>query len=798
MGTQLVTSNYWTLCNDCNNCNPYNNCFSVTVLYNNIVPSRPQRQAAGTFSKMVRPFFGVWLNYKSRHAPIKNGRTLKQECSMALIGKIRKNPLIVLLFIGGGIALFIFSEMTNGAAGGAVGPLDKAMARIGEREIDRNDFERTLSGAFSGGDAYQNRDQLFNFFVNESLVNNEADALGVTISEEEETQMLFGATPSSAVMQLMQNRQTGQVDRAMLSRIQGFVEAGTLKEAAQDPVNQLNQNLPAIWDYTTRQAKANRLQEKMNAMVSKAMYAPKWQAQKFADQQLQNRRVAVVKVPFDKLDDGAVTVSDADLQDFITENESVFTNPEESRTLSYITFNVLPTAGDSAHIRGIMNDISADWQTETSAEGDSLFAIANRGTYSPNYFAASTVSDVISDVVMNEMEIGSIYGPYVEGTDMKLVKLLDRKVMADSVSMRMITRSAFGADQVAKATTLIDSLKTVLQRSSSKWSSIADEFSQDFGSKANGGKITGVKPGQRQRPIDQILFHTGKVGSLYTVTTPSGVSLIEVTKRSSSTSTRAKLAFVTENIVPQSETEDEVLAKAQSFLNGKNTLAEVRSAAEAAGMEVSTSNPLAQSNYALANLGSGQEVRDIMCFAFGADKGEVSGIVYTFTDPQLFYENNYVVVGVEAIVPKGVTPVSAIKEVLTPTVLNRKKGEQIATSLGNMDLASIAAKYDVEVDTVSSNLTLGSLPGIGREPKVLAAAAAVATGSVSAPIVGNDGVYVLVPLTDASDATSGNLPGARQQINLTARQQVIGSLLPALRSASNIEDSRSDIDCQGR
>ena len=711
---------------------------------------------------------------------------------MALIGKIRNNPWIVLLFIGGGIALFIFSEMTNGAGGGPIGPLDQAMARIGAREVDRNDFERTLSGAFRGGDNFQNRDNLFNFYVSEGLIQNEADALGLDISEEEETELLFGTTPSPSVQNLMRDPQTGQINRQMLSRIQGYVNAGTLEEEARDPENQLNPQLPALWDYTARQAKANRLQEKMVAMAAKGMYAPQWQAQEFANNQLQSRSVAIVKIPFDEVDDASVTVEDADLQAFIDENTSIFRSPEESRTLSYVAFNVIPTAEDSAAIRGILNDIKSDWTAETTAAGDSLFAVANRGTYSPNYVLPSAIAEDIVDVVMEDLNVGEVYGPYVEGNAMKLVKLVDRKVIADSATVRQIVRRG----DVSEARALVDSLKTVLERSPAKWSALAEEFSQDPFSSGEGGRLTGVKPGTQPRPVDNIIFRTGNVGQLYVVESPGTVTLVQVQNRSRSTSARAKLAYITEPIVPRSETEDEVLATAQSFLNGKNTLADVKAAAESAGMDVVTTGPLNQNTYALQNLGSGQEVRDIMCFAYGADKGDVSGIVYTFTDPQLFYENNYVIVGVEDVVPEGIAPVGAVRENLTPTVRNRKKGEVIGQAIAGKDLPAIAAQYGVEVDTVSSNLTLSSLPGIGREPKVVAAAAAVATGSQSAPIVGNEGVYVLVPINDAGNVNSDNIPGARQQLNLAARQQVINGLLAGLRSTAEVEDGRSVLECQ--
>ncbi|MEM6772342.1 MAG: peptidylprolyl isomerase, partial [Bacteroidota bacterium] len=419
------------------------------------------------------------------------------------------------------------------------------------------------------------------------------------------------------------------------------------------------------------------------------------------------------------------------------------------------------------------------------ADGATLDPVATRGTYSSTYQTEAACSERSADAVMNQMEVGTIMGPYVEGNAYKLAKLIDRKVMADSATVRLIERRAVTADQVTEANNLIDSLQTVLERSPGKWADLAEEFSQNPFSNSEGGRLTGVKPGEQVRGVDNIIFRTGDVGKVYKVTTPGSIFLVQVSNRSRSTSTRAKVAYITEPIVPSSETEDAVLAEAQSFLAGKENIGSLKAAAEAAGMEVKTTAPLLQSNYILDDLGSGQQVRDMMCFAYGADKGDVSGIAYTFTDPQLFYENYYVLVGVEDVVPAGLTPVAAIREVLTPTVRNQKKGDVVSSAVAGKDLVAIAAQYDVEIDTVSSNPTLASLPSIGREPKVVAAAASLATGSQSGAIVGNDGVFFLVPLNDASGATSGNLPGARLQLNLAARQQVIGSLLPALRTTAD-------------
>ncbi|TXF85230.1 hypothetical protein FUA23_20730 [Neolewinella aurantiaca] len=712
---------------------------------------------------------------------------------MALIGKIRQNTLIVLLFIGGGIALFILSEMTSGA-GGALGPVMNRMGAVGEREIDRNDFERTASAAFSGGDAFQNRDQLWNFYVNEAVVKNEAEDLGLSVSEEEMTELQYGANPSPVIRRNMTDPNTGQLNTTLLSQIRQDIENNSIDAAIQE--GRLNPNFKAIWSYQRREIEASRLQEKMTALMTKAMYAPNWQAQDYANEQFGNRKVAIVKVPFEEVDDTDIEVSDADVQAFIDENRSIFDNPEETRQLTYVTFPVTPTTADTNAIRTLLNQTAADWAKETTEAGDSLFALSNNGTYQSVYQTADRLSPVVADAVMNQIEVGTVFGPYTEGSAMKLLKVIDRVSMPDSAKTRHILRNASTPAQFEEADRVIDSLMNVLQRNRGKFADLAEEFSQDPGSASNGGVYEKVTPGQFVKPFDNVLFRTGTVGNLYKVRTQFGVHLVDIMSRSRSRQLRAKVAYVVEPLIPSSETEDVVMAKAQSFLNGKSTLAEMKAAAESMGLEVKTSAPLPVSNYTLADLGSGQDVKDMMCWAFSADKGDVSPVVYSFTDQQLFYQNNHVVIALADVLPEGLPSAASVKDALQDQVSNRVKGQKLAGMLAGSDIEKIAAQYEVTVDSISSNPTLQSLPRIGQEPKVIAAAAIVATGNTSEPIVGRNGVYFVKPLSDASAGTSGNLPAARSQINTTVRAQNGNVLLPALRAGTDVADERAAADCQ--
>lgn len=713
---------------------------------------------------------------------------------MALIGKIRNNPLVVLLFIGGGIALFVLSDIMNSGNSGPIGPVEAMMARVGEIEIERNDFERTLSVTNSSADAYENRSNLWNYYLTEGLIRNETDRIGLEVSDAELNELTYGPRYSPVIRQSYGNPQTGQLNTQLLDNVRTRIEGKTIREGID--AGELPPNFVDIWRYQNRQVSTQRLQEKLSALVSKAMYAPSWMAQDYADAMTGSRRVAVVRVPFDELDNDAVDVTDADLESYIDEQESLFDNLEETRRLTYVTFGVDATPEDSAAVRKVVSDLATEWRN-TPASGDSLFALTASGNFTGTYVPADQLPASLTTTVMEDMAVGEVYGPFVEGSLMALVKLIDRQEYPTTVSLRRIKRNATIPAQFTEANRIIDSLLTVLTADEGKFTELAAEFNRDPRSLATGGVLEDVTPGQLEPAAERIAFLTGQTGKWIKVRTRDGVQLMEITDRSSETETRVKVAYVSEPMVPSKDSEDVIRARAEEFLTGKRSLAELKEAAEAEGLTVETTAPLGIGTFQLPGIGGGQDVRDLICWAFTADEGDVSGFVYTFTDPDFFFENRYLVAGLESIVPRGVAPVAAVRETILPEVRNRKKGEQLAERMAGMDLGAVATSFDAVIDTLNGvTFTQQSLAqGIGAEPKVIAAASAVATGQISQPIIGQRGVYLVKPLTDAPAGSSGSIPTARQSINSGSRNRVAQQLITGLRREVDVEDQRLSTEC---
>ncbi|MGB3801601.1 MAG: SurA N-terminal domain-containing protein [Lewinella sp.] len=713
---------------------------------------------------------------------------------MALIGKIRSNPLIVLLFIGGGIALFVLSDILNSGSSGPIGPVEAMMARVGEIEIERNDFERTLAVTNSSADAYENRSNLWSYYLTEGLVRNETERLGLQVSDAELEELTYGPRYSPIIRQSYGDPQTGQVNAQLLQGVRTRIQENSIDDGIQ--AGELPPNFVDIWRYQNRRVSSQRLQEKLTALVSKAMYAPEWMAQDYADAMTASRRVAIVRVPFDELDNDAVEVSDNDLQTYMDERRSTFDNLEETRQLSYLSFSVDATPEDSTAVRSTLNELATEWRN-TSPRGDSLFALTANGSYTGAYVNQDQLPVSVAGTIMEDMQTGEVYGPFVEGSLMALVKLIDRREYPESVSVRTIKRNATIPTQFTAANRLVDSLLTVLREDDGNFTELADEFNRDTRTLASSGVQEDVAPGQLAPAVEKVAFVTGEIGQWYKVRTQDGVQLVQVTGRSAETETRAKVSYVSEPMVPSKDSEDAIRQRAEEFLTGKGSLQELKEAAEAEGLTVETTQPLDIGAFQLPGIGGGQDVRDLICWAFTADEGELSGFVYTFTDPNFFYENRYLVAGVENVIPEGVAPLAAVRESILPDVRNQLKGRQLAASMSGLDLNAVANQYDVTVDTLNGiTFTQQSLAqGIGTEPKVIAAASSVATGQVSQPIVGQQGVYLVQPLSDAPAGSSGSIPSARQAINTSSRSRVPQQLITGLRTEVDVEDQRISTEC---
>ncbi len=710
---------------------------------------------------------------------------------MAIIGTIRKNSWILVVGIGGALAAFIIMTMIqNGNKNRSNNQMN--MGEVNGKKISRKEFERTYNVLYgnSQGDANGRRAYLWNYFVEEGIIFDQADKMGLGVSKDEMANLEFGPTPSRIIVQRFPSKNNPQaVDRTQLNNFKSIIEEHRIQEAIQN--REISPNFVPFWKHQRREITKDRLQTKMDNLVSKAMYVPTWMANMGFNEQNEFIDFTVTKVPFDEIDPSEISLTDADYQKYVDDHAATYYQEEETRVVDYVTFDIIPSSADSLKSKSVVEKLIPEFK---STESDSSFVLRYDGVIDEVYYKKSELSPVIADTLMT-LPVGTVYGPYMEDGMYKIVKILDKKIIPDSVRARHILRQASTFQEYAQAKSTIDSLKNLIETGAATFDSLAVKFGTDA-TASKGGDLGYTAQGRMVKPFNDLIFYKAKKGELNTVATQFGLHLVEVTGQKFVTNTEGlKVAYISEPIVPSKETEDAVFDKASQFVAKNRNIENFRTAANEMGLKISTSNPLKANDYQIDGLGSGPDARNIVRWAFQSKLGEVSGTVYSFKDPGFLYDNKFVSAALALIQEKGVPNAMSIKDQIQTLVLNEKRGEKLATAMKGMDMESIAAKYKVPIDTathVSFSAPYVAQIGAG-EYKVQGKAFTLGQDQTSEPIIGKSGVFVIKVIKKPTVATpsAAILPQIRQTILKKDRSRVPGQLIKGLRKNSDIEDNRS-------
>ncbi len=697
---------------------------------------------------------------------------------MALISKIRRNTWLLIVAIGLGMGGFLLMDMIQ--SDGSAFATSNNVGTIDGRKVSINEFQRVQDIRFSSAsDPFMRRDNLWEFFIQETILQNEARSLGMDVSNDE-VRSLFGAKGQQFLSPMVYN-------------FFGGAQAFSMQELQNIMANldQLDVMQRYTWADLEDQVIVNELATKINSLVSKAIYTPSFMAEE--EHQARNRKFdfEFVSVPYSKIADDEVSVSDRDIQNYLRENRALYETDEETRSIEFVVFHVEPTAADSA---AMLEAITEKMMTMQTIEDDSLYVVNQYGIYHEAYFMEDELSPVLADTLFN-LNAGDVFGPFIEDGHYNVVKVLGIKEVPDSVQARHILISADNpAFDYTNAMNLLDSLKSELTAGTSVFDSLALYFGTD-GTATTGGDL-GMNPrGVFVEPFENLIFFNAEPGEYYILPTQFGLHLVEVTNRVFSGNMGVRYAHIRDAIIPSQDTQENVYSDVIAFLGANRNLEALReSANEHPDLFLQSATGLKRNGYMVSGLEPGEASRAMIKWAFSGRSGEVSPEIYTFdgmVGDELF-RGSYVLAGLSHISPAGLPSGQDARNMVELFVKNKKKAEIIKQRIGsNTDLNAVASQFGVEVQQ-ASDATLSStfIAGLGNEPKVLGAVSVMPTNQITQPIAGNGGVIVARATRQdmATDAT--NIPELRRTVRQAMSNQVASNLLPALIDNANINDTR--------
>lgn len=695
---------------------------------------------------------------------------------MALIGKIRKNLWFVIILLGLALVSFLIMDMTNSDTSALFGGNSTTVGTVAGKEIGINDFNAKMDLRYNsaGANQFAIRQDLWDNLVNEAIVDDQSAKMGLAVSADEVEKLSTGAAYSPYIRRLFSGQGQPFNQEALDNHL------ASLNSPNIDPktVN--------IWNEHVARAKNEKLAAKLTSLVSSSIYAPTWLAKKQHNDQNDQAAFSFVRVNFDQVDKD-VALADSDYQNYINKNKAVYVKDVPQQTISYVSFDVIPTSADSSAIKNELVELLPEMKSTNNLK---RFIGANRGVYHKQYYTEDEVSDAIENKLFTG-EIGTVFSPYIDGTNYRVAKLLDRKIIPDSVTARHILVQHNPQSPRASKDTIAVIQAQLAQGVS--FDSLAAKYSADQSNNAKGGDLgtfaRNLFLAKAAQPFNNYCFYEGKEGSVGVVETNYGIHLVEILKQNKSKKTvGVQVAYLERPIVPSKKTISERFSEASKFATENNTIDKMKKAAIDANMDFETSEPLDENGFSVSGLGSGDVVRRMVKWTNDHKVGEVNPLPYRFTDPVRFYENKYVVAGVASKDPAGLPSMAALKKSVGPLVMNEKKGEILAAELKGLSLADIATKYETSVDSTKTTFN-----GRGLSPELVAAVFQLKeAGQTTAPIVTPTGVYVAqlnaTPVVSTPPTTMNPL---KNSLAGRARQSA-RTILPALKKKMNVEDKRND------
>lgn len=608
--------------------------------------------------------------------------------------------------------------------------------------------------------------QAYNTLVNEIIMNDEYKALGMQVTSDELFDLVQGQSPHSIIRSMFTDQETGTFDRSSLLYF--------LKNKNSDATGQ--QQL--YWSFVENEIYNEQMANKYINLVQHGLYIPSYVVDNDVQENAVMADIAYVMRPYSSMSDSLVKLSRSEAEAYYQQHISEF-KQSEGRDIDYVLFEVKPSADDEAAALKWIETMQADFST---TENPSQFVALNSDeAYDDNNYREDQLPAAVASLFAAEP--GTIVGPYKDGDAYKLAKVAEVNMIPDSVRARhiLIQPEDVSADAAAKAQQLADSLCELI-RNGADFKALAVEYSVDKASAVDGGDLGWFVEATMVKDFTDAAFSLDK-GEVSVVPTNFGYHVLQVTDRGPAVR-KVKIATVVRNIIPSSQTYQNVYAAASTFA-GQNTSREAfASAAAAQQLSIMSATGLASYDYKVADYSA----REVVRWAYNAKVGDVS--------PCFSLSDAYIVAMLKDAREEGVMPLEQVLPVVSMMASREKKGEMIAAEMaaataGAASVADVAAKLSLAVDTARNvGFSSYAVPSIGVEPRVAALAALLPEGRLSQPIVGSSGVYMIQPVAVNKDEHEDrSISETRLKRNMDARADE--DLLEALHALSGIKDLRS-------
>ncbi len=570
------------------------------------------------------------------------------------------------------------------------------------------------------------RNNTWQQMVMEKLMEQEYDELGLNVSGDELYDVLLGDNMSPSVRQMFTDPATGTVDK---DRARLYI-----KQVVEDK-GLTPQKL--YWLNMEEQTLATRKMAKYNDLLMKALYITDEQAKESTEANASKADISYIVKNYSTIDDSAIVVSNSEIKDYYNKNQKKF-EQEESRKIVYVNFDIEPSGEDYVETEKAVKEL-VDEFTETNDPIDFVSLSSSDTKADRNYYKKEEITnDSLANYLLNNR--AAVYGPYLENNAYKISRIASVKMLPDSVRARHILIVPENNDY-QKAQIIADSLAKLL-RKGANFEQLAKENSKDENSAVNGGDLGWFNQKAMVQPFSDSVFFAKK-NDIKVVLTQYGAHVVQVTDMAKPVE-KFQIATIEKEVTPSAKTTNKIYNDARTFATNISSTEDFNKKVEESGL----TKRIASVDKNEKTVAGMDNARDMIRRIYMAEE---PGVVTT-TDGSIIFENGnkYTIAVLTEIDEEGIAPINNVASNIKRILIQKKKAEQLKKELADIQnnsesLLSVAQKAGLEVkETTDITFNSFQIPGAGIEPKVIAASSILEQGKISAPIEGNQGVYIIM------------------------------------------------------
>lgn len=709
---------------------------------------------------------------------------------MAALGKIRSKGVILISILGFAIFAFIAEELFRSCESSR----NESRQQVGEvlgDKVNVQDFQKLVDeytnvikmtqgrDNLTDDDLNQVKDVVWNTFVQTEIISKEASKLGLQVTDQELQNILNAGTNPMLLQTPFVNQQTGRFDANLLKK---FLAEYKQAQTTNPQMAEQYQGIYNFWTFIEKSLRQQVLAQKYQSLLAGCLISNPVSAKMAYTDENQESNIQLASFAYSSINDNKVKISDADLKAKYEELKPRFKQYEETRSIKYVDYQVLPSASD----RAALNKTVAGYVQSLKETADPVEIVRNSGSLVTYLGIPQTKAAFPTDIAarLDSMAVGSTSAPVENKLDntINVVKLISKVQLPDSVQFRAIQ---VGGATPADAAKTADSIFTAL-KSGAEFEAIAKKYGQT-------GEKNWITSNQYQNATSMDADTKSYIESLNTLPVneiknlklTQGNLILQITDRKAMTD-KYVAAVIKKPIEFSKNTYSAAFNKFSQFVSESQTLDAMQKNASKYGYKVQERMDIRNSEHYVAGI---HGTREALKWIFETDENKVSQL-YECGD-----NDHLLVLVMTKINKKGYRSLDDenVKNYVKQEVLRDKKAEMLMAKVKGVNSISAAKAKGAQVSAVNQ-VTFAApvfVQSTGMsEPALSGAVAATAKGKFSsAAVKGNGGVYLFQVLEKKMRPVKFNAKEYEQR-QRQKMMQYAGNFMQELYINANVKDNR--------